>query len=80
MARCFEKYGPTEQALRKYESCRQSRTAAITRYSRFYGNVGQWQNPFARGFKKSLLSLAPESVLQRVVQTVFNYDATTVAV
>ncbi len=80
LARCFQKYGPTEEALRKYEGCRQNRTAAITRYSRFYGSVGQWQNPFARGFKKSLLSLAPESVLQRVVQTVFDYDPTTVTV
>ncbi|MCA1579721.1 MAG: FAD-dependent monooxygenase [Acidobacteria bacterium] len=80
LARCFEKYGPSEEALRKYESCRQSRTAAITKYSRFYGNVGQWQNQLARGIKKIFLSLAPESVLQRVVQTVFDYDATTVTV
>jgi 2-polyprenyl-6-methoxyphenol hydroxylase-like FAD-dependent oxidoreductase len=80
LARCFQKYGPTEEALRKYEGCRQSRTATITKYSRFYGNIGQWKNPFARGFRKSLLSLAPDAVLQRVVQTVFDYDPTTVTV
>ena len=77
LARCFHRYGPTEHALRKYEGCRYSRTAAITRYSRFYGHVGQWQNPFAAGFKKILLSLAPESVILRLVQTVFDYDPTT---
>jgi 2-polyprenyl-6-methoxyphenol hydroxylase-like FAD-dependent oxidoreductase len=77
LARCFHEYGPTEEALRKYEGCRYSRTAAITRYSRYYGRVGQWENPFARGFKKSLLSLAPEAVILRLMQIVFDYDATT---
>ena len=77
LARCFHEYGPSEEALRKYESCRYSRTAAITTYSRYYGHIGQWQNPFARGFKRSLLSLAPESVILRLMQIVFAYDATT---
>jgi 2-polyprenyl-6-methoxyphenol hydroxylase-like FAD-dependent oxidoreductase len=80
LARCFEKYGATEEALRKYESCRRNRTAAITRYSRFYGNVGQSENQLARGINKILLSLAPEPVLQRLVQAVFDYDATTIRV
>ena len=77
LARCFEKYGPTEQAFRKYEGCRYSRTAAITKYSRYYGRVGQWQNPVSAGFKKSVLALAPAAVLQRLMQIVFDYDATT---
>ena len=78
LARCFEKYGATEEALRKYEGCRQYRTAAITKYSRFYGTVGQWKNPVAQAFRKSVFSLAPESILQRLVQTVFDYNATNV--
>ena len=77
LARCFHQYGPTEAALRKYEGCRYSRTAAITKYSRYYGRIGQWQNPFAAGLKKSLLSLAPEAVIERLLQIVFDYDATT---
>jgi 2-polyprenyl-6-methoxyphenol hydroxylase-like FAD-dependent oxidoreductase len=80
LARCFAKYGATEEALRKYEGCRYQRTAAITKYSRFYGNMGQWENPLARGCKTFFLSLAPESVLQRLMQTVFDYDANTVTV
>jgi 2-polyprenyl-6-methoxyphenol hydroxylase-like FAD-dependent oxidoreductase len=80
LARCFEKYGATEEALRRYERCRQNRTAAITGYSRLYGTFGQSKNPSVRAFKKILLPLAPESVLQRLVQTVFDYDATTIAV
>ena len=78
LARCFQKYGASEEALRKYEGCRYKRTAAITRYSRYYGTIGQSENLLLRGIKKILLPLAPESVLQRLVQTVFDYDATTV--
>ena len=77
LARCFQKYGPTETALRKYEGCRYSRTAAITRYSRYYGRVGQSENLSVRGLKKSLLSVAPAAIVLRLMQTVFNYDATT---
>jgi 2-polyprenyl-6-methoxyphenol hydroxylase-like FAD-dependent oxidoreductase len=80
LARCFEKYGATEEALRKYEGCRYQRTAAITKYSRLYGRVGQWENPFARGLQRIMLSLAPEAVLQRLVQIVFDYDPTAVRV
>jgi 2-polyprenyl-6-methoxyphenol hydroxylase-like FAD-dependent oxidoreductase len=80
LARCFEKYGATEEALRKYEGCRYQRTAAITKYSRYYGTIGQSENPLTVGLKKIFLPLAPEAVLQRLVQTVFEYDATTITV
>jgi 2-polyprenyl-6-methoxyphenol hydroxylase-like FAD-dependent oxidoreductase len=80
LARCFEKYGATEEALRKYESRRYQRTAALTKYSRWYGSVGQSENLLIRIFKKSLLPLAPEAVLQRLVQIVFDYDPTNVTV
>ena len=80
LARCFEKYGANEEALRKYESCRYERTAAITKYSRLYGTIGQSENFAVRNFKKILLPLAPESLLQRLMQIVFDYDATTVTV
>lgn len=75
LARCFQKYGATEEALRKYEGCRYKRTAAITKYSRYYGTVGQSTIPL-----KFLFSLIPEPILQRVVQTVFDYDPTTTTV
>jgi 2-polyprenyl-6-methoxyphenol hydroxylase-like FAD-dependent oxidoreductase len=80
LARCFQQYGATEEALRKYESYRYKRTAAITKHSRYYGTIGQSENPLLRGIKKILLPLAPEAVLQRLAQTVFDYDATTVTV
>jgi 2-polyprenyl-6-methoxyphenol hydroxylase-like FAD-dependent oxidoreductase len=75
LARCFHKYGGEDRALRRYEELRRSRTKAVTRYSRLYGAIGQWQNMFARGFRKSALSLAPETVARRLMQIVFDYDA-----
>lgn len=75
LARCFEKYGTTEEALRKYEGCRYKRTAAITKYSRYYGTIGQSTIPI-----KFLFALIPEPGLQRLMRIVFDYDATSVKV
>ena len=80
LARSFEKYGASEAALRNYERLRQRRTAALTRYSRFYGSVGQWENIGARALRRTSLSLAPEPLAQRLMQIVFSYDATKIRV
>lgn len=80
LARCFEKYGPSEDALRHYERHRHSRTATLTRISRLYGRVGQWENIWARTLRRMALSLAPESLAQRAMQIVFDYDATKIHV
>jgi len=78
LARCFEKYGASEEALRQYERARYKRTAAISTYSRYYGALGQWENVWARGLRKTALSLAPESLARRLMQIVFDYDATAI--
>jgi len=80
LARCFEKYGACEEALRKYERCRYERTAALTKYSRYYGSVGQWESVWARVLRRSSLSLVPEPLAQRLMQIVFDYDATKIRV
>ncbi len=77
LARCFEKYGADEEALRRYERCRYKRTTAVSRYSRYYGEVGQWENVWARGVRRAMLALVPEALALRVMQIVFDYDATT---
>lgn len=76
LAKCFEKFSAGEEALRRYERCRYERTAAVTRYSRYYGAVGQWENLWARGLRKTAFSLVPESIARRLMQIVFDYDAT----
>ena len=79
LARCFAKYGAVEETLRTYERLRYKRTAALTRYSRYYGAVGQWENVWARGLRKTALALVPESIAGRLMQIVFDYDADLVA-
>jgi 2-polyprenyl-6-methoxyphenol hydroxylase-like FAD-dependent oxidoreductase len=76
LARCFEKYGANEAALRRYEGIRYKRTTAVTRYSRLYGNVGQWENVWATALRRTAIALAPEALLLRMMDIVFNYDAT----
>jgi 2-polyprenyl-6-methoxyphenol hydroxylase-like FAD-dependent oxidoreductase len=80
LARCFQKYGASEEALRRYERCRYRRTTAVTRYSRYYGSVGQWENIWARGLRKTALALVSEALARRLMQIVFDYDATKVKV
>ena len=75
LARCFEKYGAVEEALRRYERLRYKRTAAITKYSRYYGATGQWENVWARGLRKTALTLVPETVAQGLMRIVFDYDS-----
>ena len=79
LARCFEKYGAAEEALRTYERNRYERTKTISSYSRYYGSIGQWENVWAGGLRKAALALAPEPLAHRLMQIVFDYDATKVA-
>jgi 2-polyprenyl-6-methoxyphenol hydroxylase-like FAD-dependent oxidoreductase len=75
LARCLRDHGTDEQALRRYETLRYTRTTKITRYSRIYGSIGQWNNIWARALRRSMLSLVPESVARRLMEIVFDYDA-----
>ncbi|HEX5874788.1 MAG TPA: FAD-dependent monooxygenase [Pyrinomonadaceae bacterium] len=79
LARCFKNYGAAEEALRNYERHRYQRTKMISSYSRYYGRIGQWENVWARGLRRAALALAPEPLAHRLMQTVFDYDATKVA-
>lgn len=76
LTRCLEKYGVREEALRRYERARYKRTAAMTSYSRLYGNVGQWENIFGSALRRTALSLIPEATARRVMQIVFEPQIT----
>jgi len=71
LATCFEKFGAKEEALRTYEQLRYKRTAALSKYSRYYGSMGQWENIGARALRRTALALAPEAVMKRLMQIVF---------
>ena len=74
LATCLQKYGTVEEALRNYEQLRYKRTAAISKYSRYYGSMGQWEDIWSRALRKTSLALVPESVMKRLMQIVFDYD------
>jgi 2-polyprenyl-6-methoxyphenol hydroxylase-like FAD-dependent oxidoreductase len=92
LARCFEKYVSPEprsneqtqsavtKALRKFAALRRARVAAVARYSRFYGVVGQWERRFAVGMRDRILSLVPNVLTERFLRGVFDYDAYAVSV
>jgi hypothetical protein len=48
----------------------------ISRYSRYYGSVGQWENVCARAARRTALALVPETLALRLMQVFFDYDAT----
>jgi len=80
LARCFEKYGTGEAALRAYERVRYSRTAAITTFSRIYGEIGQWENPFAIAGRRRLISALPAALIKQSMRIVFDYDPASVRI
>ena len=95
LARCLKKYasdaGPTEGgselalspvsvALRRFERLRFARTAAIARYSRLYGVVGQWENRWAVQARGLILSSAPKGLTERLFRAVLDYDACAVSI
>jgi len=75
LAGCLLKYQNWPEALRVYESLRIGRTNAVARYSRRYGMVGQWESGLATWMRGRILSLAPESVCEKMLRLLFDYEA-----
>ena len=80
LAKCFENYGASEAALRNYERVRYKRTSAISKYSRYYGTFGQWENVWARALRRAALALVPEALARRVMEIVFNPQITPILI
>jgi 2-polyprenyl-6-methoxyphenol hydroxylase-like FAD-dependent oxidoreductase len=92
LARCLKKYvsdaargealAPSQVsiALRRFEKLRFKRTAAIARYSRVYGAVGQWESRWAVQMRSLILSCIPRGLTERMFRGLFNYDARSVPV
>jgi 2-polyprenyl-6-methoxyphenol hydroxylase-like FAD-dependent oxidoreductase len=80
LARCFRKYGLSEDALRAYERVRYARTSTITLISRLYGDIGQWENRFATTARSKLIGALPDVLIKQLMKLVFDYDAATVRI
>ena len=84
LGRCLDKYvnhaplgqgNVVQPALQRYAALRTARGAAIARISRSYGVVGQWENPWAVGLRRTMLTLAPTLVVRPLLKWLFTYDA-----
>ena len=91
LAQCLNKYGrngagnkagcrPIPGALRKFEALRFARTATVRRYSRIYGVVGQWENSLAVRLRRLGLSMVPAKLTERLLRSLFDYDAYAVSI
>ena len=86
LARCLQKYGVDGislqiiEALRRFEHVRHSRTAAIARLSRTYGNVGQWDSSLSIQLRRMMQSFVPKAVIERFLREIFEYDAFAVTI
>jgi hypothetical protein len=52
----------------------------ISRYSRYYGSVGQSEDILVRSMRRTALALVPEALALRLMQIFFDYDATAIDV
>jgi 2-polyprenyl-6-methoxyphenol hydroxylase-like FAD-dependent oxidoreductase len=84
LARCLDKYvspaqpgqaSGVQQALRRFAALRFARTATIARISRTYGVVGQWENRWAVGMRRVMLTIAPTVAVRPLLKWMFTYDA-----
>jgi 2-polyprenyl-6-methoxyphenol hydroxylase-like FAD-dependent oxidoreductase len=84
LARCLDKYvnhaqpeqrSAVQSALRRFAALRSARTAAIARISRTYGVIGQWENHWAVGMRRVMLTIAPTVVVRPLLKWMFSYDA-----
>ena len=61
--------------LRAYEDDRRDRTARITRVSRQFGWVAQWENPLLCALRDLAVRLTPASVARDQFRQVITYRA-----
>jgi 2-polyprenyl-6-methoxyphenol hydroxylase-like FAD-dependent oxidoreductase len=89
LARCLHKYGESGSsasaaeingALQTYEELRRPRTAAIAKYSRRYGMIGQWDGATSTRLRNLLLQLLPQKVTRGLLNRIFSYDAYNVSI
>jgi 2-polyprenyl-6-methoxyphenol hydroxylase-like FAD-dependent oxidoreductase len=79
LARCLSDCENPATAFGTYERLRYPRTATVTKVSRYYGSIGQWERPLAAWFRKKLLRLASGKAAINGYLNFVNYDSSTVA-
>jgi 2-polyprenyl-6-methoxyphenol hydroxylase-like FAD-dependent oxidoreductase len=74
LARCLANYPDPPVALRIYEQLRYPRTAKVTRISRYYGAIGQWNNPAAAWLRNTIFRFGSGQAATKSYLNFINYD------
>ncbi len=74
LARCLSNYSDAAMAFRVYERLRYARTARITNLSRYYGVIGQWENPGAVWLRTKLFRLGSGKAASISYARFVNYE------
>lgn len=74
LARCLSNRFPPATAFRVYERLRYTRTARVTKISRYYGVIGQWENPGAAWLRTTLFRLTSGKAATTSYVRFLNYD------
>jgi 2-polyprenyl-6-methoxyphenol hydroxylase-like FAD-dependent oxidoreductase len=74
LAQCLSKAGDPVAALRRYESQRAARTAAIQKRGAMVGRMGQIENPLACWTRNQIVRLALKRIMWKQQQAVLAYE------
>jgi 2-polyprenyl-6-methoxyphenol hydroxylase-like FAD-dependent oxidoreductase len=74
LARCLSNYSDAATALRVYQRLRYPRTAKVTRISRLYGAMGQWNAPGAVWLRNALFRLGSGKAATKGYLKFVSYD------
>lgn len=61
--------------LKQFEQLRFARTAKITRLSRMFGTVGQWDSKLGVAWREMMFKFTPASVMEMQLRSVYEYQA-----
>jgi len=79
LARCLSASPDAETALKKYERLRYTRTAGMVKVSRYFGAMGQWQNPGATWLRNLFLRFGSGKASTKRFFKFLSYDVSKVA-
>lgn len=73
LAACLRPDGDPAAGLRRYETLRQPRTAAIVRQAARLGQVAQWENPLLCALRDFLNRRVPQKMLEKQVAALWRF-------
>jgi 2-polyprenyl-6-methoxyphenol hydroxylase-like FAD-dependent oxidoreductase len=79
LARCLSASTDAVMAFRRYERLRYTRTARIVKVSRYYGAMGQWENPGAAWLRNMLLRFGSGKASTKGYVKFVSYDVSKVS-